>query len=102
MEQNMTNARHFQVDASSQSALWCHVMAGAEMESSLDRPTFNKKPAGRFLLQEAFLAKCNESWGPRELRAVRRKLGSIGVHRVGELLCRGPSRKQLNLLGPRL
>jgi len=34
----------------------------------------------------SFLACCNESWGPRDLRAVQRKLGSVGVVHVDELL----------------
>eukprot|EP00930_Biecheleria_cincta_P049907 TRINITY_DN3510_c0_g1_i1.p1 TRINITY_DN3510_c0_g1~~TRINITY_DN3510_c0_g1_i1.p1 ORF type:complete len:404 (+),score=82.31 TRINITY_DN3510_c0_g1_i1:26-1237(+) len=35
---------------------------------------------------KSFLACCNESWGPRDLRAVQQKLGSIGVVHVDELL----------------
>ncbi|CAJ1381877.1 unnamed protein product [Effrenium voratum] len=38
------------------------------------------------LTLEAFLLECNKSWGPQELRSVRRKLGCIGVSQVADLL----------------
>ena len=38
------------------------------------------------MLQDEFLAGCNELWGKRELRAVHKKLEKIGVEGVPDLL----------------
>ena len=38
------------------------------------------------MLQDEFLAGCNQLWGKRELRAVHKKLEKIGVEGVPDLL----------------
>lgn len=44
------------------------------------------------MLQDEFLAGCNELWGKRELRAVHKKLEKIGVEGVPDLLRENLSR----------